>query len=384
MSFAVRNILPPASVSLSMKVLQVLPSMEGGGVERGTLEIASALVEAGHNSYVLSSGGRLVSELEKAGTTHVTWNIGNKTPFNLLQVKKLRKWLASQHFDIIHVRSRMPAWVVWLAWKKMNPITRPRFVSTVHGLHSVNRYSAVMTYGERVIAVSETVRRYILENYPRTDPNKISLIYRGIDSKDFPFAFQADNDWKEAWYKQYPQLQGRLVVTLPGRLTRLKGHLNFLEAISKLRARNIDIYGLIVGGADPKRLAYAEEIKKRTIELGLRGHIIFTGQRHDIKEIYSVSNLVLSLSTKPESFGRTVLEALSMGIPVVAYDHGGVHEILSYLFPQGLVPLNDNACLVEKMVQLLSSPKIEIKPNDRFLLSDMKEHTISLYKSLLS
>jgi glycosyltransferase involved in cell wall biosynthesis len=366
-----------------MKVLQVLPSLEGGGVERGTLEIAAALVEAGHQSYVLSSGGRLVSELEKAGSLHVQWNIGDKTPLNLLQVKKLRRWLASQDFDIVHLRSRMPAWVVWLAWKKMDPRTRPRLVSTVHGLHSVNRYSEIVTCGERVIAVSEAVRAYILDNYPRTDPKKIELIYRGIDAQAFPFAYQADESWKDAWYQQYPQLKDRVVVTLPGRLTRLKGHLGFLEAISQLRARNIDIYGLIVGGIDLKRLTYAEEVKQRAIALGLEDYIIFAGQRNDMKEIYSVSSLVLSLSSKPESFGRTVLEALSMGIPVVAYDHGGVHEILSYLFPEGLVPLNDNESLIEKMKQVLLSPQPAIKPNDRFLLRDMRKHTISLYESMV-
>lgn len=366
-----------------MKVLQVLPSLENGGVERGTLEIAAALVEAGHESYVLSSGGRLVSELEKAGSFHVQWNLGNKTPLTLLQVRKFRKWLASQGFDIVHLRSRMPAWVVWLAWKKMDPRTRPRLVSTVHGLHSVSRYSEIVGCGERVIAVSEAVRSYILDNYPRTDPEKIELIYRGIDAEAFPFAYQADESWKQVWYQQYPQLKGRVVLTLPGRLTRLKGHMSFLDAMARLRAHDIDVYGLIVGGIDPKRKAYAEEVEQRVFALGLEDYVIFTGQRSDMKEIYSVSDLVLSLSSKPESFGRTVLEALSMGIPVVAYDHGGVHEILSYLFPEGLVPLNDSESLVEKIRHVLLLPRSTIKPNDRFLLSDMREHTISLYESLI-
>lgn len=367
-----------------MKVLQVLPSLENGGVERGTLEIAAALVEAGHESYVLSSGGRLVSRLEKGGSFHVQWNLGNKTPLTLFQVRKFRKWLASQAFDIVHLRSRMPAWVVWLAWKKMDPRTRPRLVSTVHGLHSVSRYSEIVGCGERVIAVSEAVRAYILDNYPRTDPDKIELIYRGIDAAEFPFSYQADESWKQAWYQQYPQIKGRVVLTLPGRLTRLKGHMSFLDAIARLRARDIDVYGLIVGAVDPKRKAYAEEVKQQVFALGLKDYVIFTGQRSDMKEIYSVSDVVLSLSSKPESFGRTVLEALSMGVPVVAYDHGGVREILNYLFPEGLVPLNDSESLVEKIRQVLLSPRSTIKPNDRFLLSDMRKHTIRLYESLLS
>ena len=367
-----------------MKVLQVLPAMEGGGVERGTLEIAKALVEAGHDSYVLSKGGRLVQELEQAGSTHICWDIGDKTPLNLFQIKKLRRWLVSQAFDLVHVRSRMPAWIVWLAWKKMNLISRPRLVSTVHGLHSVSRYSEIVTCGERVIAVSEAVKSYILENYPRTDPHKIELIYRGVDPEEFPFGYQANESWLNDWYQQYPQLKGRLVVTLPGRLTRLKGHLNFLQAIATLRVRGLDIFGLIVGGIDPKRKAYAEEVKQTAVGLGLQDFIIFTGQRNDIRDIYSVSNVVLSLSTKPESFGRTVLEALSLGVPVLAYDHGGVHEILSYLFPEGLISMGDDERLITILEQLLLEPLVTIKPNDRFLLNKMKSNTLSLYESLLS
>ncbi|MBV1872737.1 MAG: glycosyltransferase family 4 protein [Gammaproteobacteria bacterium] len=367
-----------------MNVLQVLPGLESGGVERGTLEIGQALVEAGHTSTVLSQGGSMVHELQQAGSRHICWNIGNKTPLNFFQVRKLRKWLVAQEFDIVHVRSRMPAWVVWLAWKKMDPQTRPKLVSTVHGLHSVNRYSEIMTCGERVIAVSEAVADYIQDSYPRTNSNKVELIYRGINPKEFPRGYQADKQWKEDWYRQYPDLKGAIVVTLPGRLTRLKGHLAFLKAIAALRAKGMRVYGLIVGGVDPKRKAYAEEVKKNAIDLGLSGFVFFTGQRRDIRDIYSVSDLVLSLSSKPESFGRTVLEALSMGVPVLGYDHGGVREILSYLFPSGLTPLGDENALIEKMEALLLTPEAAIKPNDRFLLATMKSKTLALYQSMLA
>ena len=366
-----------------MKVIQVLPALQGGGVERGTLEIASALVSAGHESWVLSAGGQMVAELEDEGSIHVSWDISKKTPLTFFQVRKLRAWLQAGDFDILHVRSRMPAWIVWLAWRGMDPLTRPRLVSTVHGMHSVNRYSEIMTCGEQVVAVSESIQAYILENYPRADRAKVRLIYRGVDPAEFSRGYQADMDWKNSWYKQYPQLENQIVVTLPGRLTRLKGHLAFLEALATLRKNGLPIFAVIVGGEDPKRLAYAREVYEKASELDLKEQVVFAGHRRDMKEIYSVSNLVVSLSSKPESFGRTVLEALSLGVPVLGYAHGGVKEVLSYLFPDGLVEPNDECALVDKMTDLLTKNENIIKINDRYLLSEMKSRTLVLYEEML-
>ncbi|MDO9008504.1 MAG: glycosyltransferase, partial [Thiobacillus sp.] len=151
-----------------LTVLQLLPALESGGVERGTLEIAQALVARGHRALVMSAGGRQVSSLVAAGGEHFTWAIGRKRFKTLLLVGKLRKFLLEQKVDILHARSRVPAWIAYLAWRGMNPATRPRFITTVHGLYGVNRYSGIMTRGERVIAVSNTVRDYILREYPDT------------------------------------------------------------------------------------------------------------------------------------------------------------------------------------------------------------------------
>ncbi len=365
-----------------MKVLQVLPSLNSGGVERGTLEIADALVQAGHHSVVLSAGGRLVDELERAGSEHITWDIGKKSLLTLLQVKRVRRWLTAERFDVVHVRSRMPAWVVWLAWRKMPVATRPRLISTMHGLHSVNRYSEIMTCGERVIAVSQSVERYIKESYPRADQRKIRRIYRGIDPKDFPYDYQADQQWRDTFFKQFTQLQNQLIVTLPGRMTRLKGHLGFIDIINHLKSSGLNVKGLIVGGEDPKRKGYAEEVYKYVEDLNLKDEVIFTGHRSDMKELYAISNVILSLSTKPESFGRTVLEPLSMGVPVVGYNHGGVGEILEQLFPIGAAELNNTSQVQEKVATILRGDAPAVTPNNLFLLSEMKQKTLALYEEL--
>lgn len=318
-----------------MKVVQVLPALDGGGVERGTLEIAKGLVAAGHESIVISAGGRMVAQLEAEGSRHVGWDLGKKSPLTYRHVWALRRWLRKEKPDILHLRSRMPAWVCWFAWKGLPENQRPHLVTTVHGLYSVSRYSSIMCRGERVIAVSDTVRDYIRDNYPQTDMGRVKVIYRGIDPDEFPHGYRPTDEWLHQWYQQYPQLKDRKVLTLPGRLTRLKGHHDFIDLIKQLRDANQPVQGLIVGGEDPKRKAYAQEIRERVVQEGLAEVITFTGNRSDMREIYAVSDVVLSLSKKPESFGRTVLEALSVGTPVLGYAYGGVGEILSKLFPAG-------------------------------------------------
>ena len=366
-----------------MKIVQVLPGLESGGVEKGTLEIAAAAVAAGHQSYVMSAGGRLVESLQQQGSVHVEWDIGRKSLLNLLEVRKVRRWLQSEKFDIVHVRSRMPAWVIWLAWKKMDPATRPRLISTVHGMHSVSRYSEIMTCGEQVIAVSKSIEHYILEQYPRCSPEKIQLIYRGIDPQLFPRGYQPDSEWLDHWYSEYPQTKNRIIITLPGRITRLKGHLTFLELLAKLRDEGTDVVGLIVGDEDPKRIQYAQEIHSKVDQLNLSDQVAFTGHRTDMREIYAISKLVLSLSSKPESFGRTVLEALSIGTPVIGHNHGGVKEVLGELFPEGAVPLNEFKPLLEKTNKILDNEHQAVKENTSFLLSSMKRQTLDLYQKAI-
>lgn len=365
-----------------MKVVQVLPDLNGGGVEKGTLEVARYLVEQGHESVVISAGGRLVSQLEAEGSRHQTWDLGRKSPLTFRHIWALRRWLRREKPDILHLRSRMPAWVCWLAWKGLPKAERPRLVTTVHGLYSVSRYSAIMCRGERVIAVSKTVESYIRDNYPDTDMQRVQRIYRGIEPDAFPRGYAPTDDWLAQWRAQYPQLSGKFVLTLPGRLTRLKGHHDFIDIVRGLRERDIPAVGLIVGGEDPKRQTYAQELYQRVRDENLESAIQFLGHRTDVREVYSQSAAVLSLSTKPESFGRTVLEALSQGIPVFGYRHGGVGEILEALYPQGAIDLGDKAAAVEQLAGLYAGKSPEIAVNDRFLLSNMLSQTLALYEAL--
>ncbi len=293
----------------------------------------------------------------------------------------MRHWLAEQRIDILHARSRFPAWIAWLAWRGMNPATRPRWVTTVHGLYSVSRYSAVMTYGERVIAVSATIRDYLQRDYPELPAERIQVIPRGVDPAEFPYGYQPPSAWLAEWHRHYPQLRNVPVLTLPGRLSRLKGHEEFIELMARLRAQGWPVYGLIVGGVEPRRQRYADQLRRRVQEKGLSEVVLFTGHRADMREIYAASTLVLSLSMKPESFGRTVLEALSLGVPVIGYDHGGVGEILHRVYPAGLTPLGDLEQLTERVKALLTAaPPVPAEPV--FPRQRMLDDTLALYAEL--
>ena len=358
-----------------MKVVQVLPALESGGVEQGTLEIAQALVDAGHESVVVSRGGRLVSQLAEHGSRHVAWDIGRKHPATLFEVRRFRRWLAAEGPTILHARSRLPAWVCWLAWRRMAAGQRPHFVTTVHGLYSVGRYSAIMTRGERVIVVSETAKRYVQDNYPRTDAARLARIYRGVDRRRFHRDYRPGADWLARWRAEFPETEGRALVVLPGRLTRLKGHIDFIDVVDELRKRHPDALGLVVGGDDPRHPTYADEIKRRG------AGIVFTGHRTDLREIMAISTAVVSLSQKPESFGRTALEALSLGTPLVGYAHGGVGEILSHVYPAGRAEAGDVGAVVGKLAAILDDPvaaRGAIRDHD-FDVDRMCARTLAVY-----
>jgi len=360
----------------------MLPSLDGGGVERGTVELSEELVRRGHRSMVISSGGRLTPTILEHGGEHICWSIGKKSPMTLRWFWPLRQLLKRESVDILHVRSRVPAWVAWMAWKGLPVAQRPKFVTTAHGLYSVNRYSEIMTSGERVIAISETVRDYLKTNYERIDAEKIRVVPRGVDPNEFPRGFQPSAQWLENWYEEFPQLLGRPVISLVGRLTRLKGHRDLIEIVDQLRHSIPEIQALIVGAPDPRRQGYADELKQLVAERQLGDHVIFAGHRKDVREIYAVSNAVMCLTADPpEAFGRTTVEALSIGTPVIGYDHGGTGEILRTLYPGGVIPVGEIAAAVNTVQRVLNQPG-DVPSEHPYLKQTMLDQTISIYDEL--
>ncbi|WP_410210406.1 glycosyltransferase family 4 protein [Aquirhabdus sp.] len=364
-----------------MKIIQLVPALNSGGVERGTLEVARALVAAGHESVVISSGGRMVAQLEAEGTRHITLPIHRKALSSLWQIRPLRKIILREQADILHVRSRIPAWLTHFALRKIPKPEKPVLISTVHGFYSVNRYSEIMTRADRVIAVSDSVVEYIRENYPACPIDKVTRIYRGITPEEFPHNYQPSQLWWQKTLHDFPELEHKVWLTLPGRITRLKGHETLLQLIAQLKDR-FPVHGVIVGDAHEKKQAYLAELHARVDQLGLSNHVTFVGHRNDIREWLAASDIVLSLSAQAETFGRTTLEALSVGTSAVGWNRGGVAEILKACYPQGLVEAENETALFNTVQSLLTTPLAPL-PVTIFQLSQMTEQTIALYAEMV-
>ena len=365
-----------------LTVVQLLPALHAGGVEQSTLEIAQALVAHGHRAVVISGGGRLVDLLCGFGAEHIRLAIGRKAVSTLGLVWAVRKLIERVRPDIVHARSRLPAWIGRCAVLSLPHAQRPRWVTTMHGLHSKSFYSAVMTSGERVICVSETVRKQIIHNYPKTDPSRLRVIPRGIDPAHFSRHPQRD-DAARAWACEI--LSGwdsRLpLLIMPGRGTRLKGHHDALKLIALLHQQGVKAFLWLVGVKELSRLAYVDELEALAEKLGVAHAVAMSSVTHQMVKVYAASDIVLQLSRRPEAFGRTVLESLAVGRPVVGWDHGGVGELLQRFLPSGAVRPFSLTALSDCVRQFLACPQ-EIERPESLTLDAMQKSTLRVYAEL--
>ncbi|PJK13958.1 glycosyl transferase [Lysobacteraceae bacterium NML07-0707] len=365
-----------------LTVVQLLPALQSGGVERSTLEIAQALVEAGHRAIVVSAGGRLLPQLQAAGGEHIQLDIGKKSLLTLTRVGALRRILRDVQADIVHARSRLPAWLGHWALAGMPAEQRPRWLTTMHGLNSPSRYSRIMTSGERVICVSDTVRQYLLQHYPETDPGKLRVIARGIQARDFSRRQQVDHHLRAQFSQAIPQIAGDgPLLLMPGRGTRLKGHEEALKLLAAVRAQGVDARLWMPGAREAGREAYLAELETQAAQMGVADVVAMTPPIALNGTVYAMSDLVLQLSRKPEAFGRTVVEALSVGVPVLGWAHGGVGELLAGLQPEGAVPPFDADALAAHALQLLHYPPSP-PLNMPYSLQAMQQATLSVYQEL--
>ena len=363
-------------------VIQILPALDVGGVERGTLEIAKGLVDRGYGSLVVSAGGRLVHQLELEGSKHITLDVGKKSVFTLRHISTLKKIFNKNKINIIHVRSRMPAWVAYFAREFLETEKKPVFISTVHGPYSVNFYSKIMVKSQKIIAISNYIKNYITQNYPDVDPNIITVINRGVDTNIYNPDFCTDKKWQCPWSNKVHG--NEFIVTIPARITHWKGQMDFVEIIKQLLNRGLPIHGVIAGAPHKQRKKFYNKLKSKIHDYNLENFISLIGQRDDMKQIMKASDVVVSLAKTPEAFGRTALEALSLGTPVVAYDHGGASEVLNELFPEGLVQPHNIEAAADKLYTLINKDiNITIKHDHPFTLDRMINETIRVYESCL-
>jgi glycosyltransferase involved in cell wall biosynthesis len=308
--------------------------------------------------------------------------IHRKTPASFGQILPMRKLLQELQPDIVHVRSRMPAWIIHLALKTLPANQQPAVVSTFHGMYSVNPYSAIMAKADQVIAVSNCVRDYVLKNF-HVPESKLTVIQRGVDID--AFRNRAINaQWLDILLSRFPQLAGKKIIMMPGRISRWKGQLDYLETMARIIRQRPDCHGIIVGGAEPGKERFLQELEKERSRLGLTDKVTFLGQRNDMTNLYLFADVVCHMSTKPEPFGRTVTEALASGTPVVAYNRGGAAETLQACFRDGLVPPDDTGAFAGAVLGLLDKPRPEIELPERFLLRAQTEATLAVYQTLVA
>ena len=362
------------STPTSLKVLQVVPRLEVGGVERGTVEFAAFLQQQGHRPTVISAGGALVSQLQQAGVTHIRLDVASKSPKVLWQARKLRSIMAHIQPHVVHARSRIPAWICHLAMRKS--AVRPLFITTLHGLHSVNRYSAIMASSDQVIAVSNTAKTYLTDHYQAHLKRDPVVIYRGVD-ETFDPQHRIPDDWLANWQAAHPELNGQQTVLLPGRLSRVKGVENLFPWLQNMPDRT-----RLLLTASPEESAYARHIARLLTDMEVADKVCWLGIERDMPSLYQTVDLVLSVNRKAESFGRTVLEALTMGVPVVAYALGGVAEVMGELFPQGLVEAGQSDQLAERINAFLRD-KPDVNVRHAYTNQQMFSQTLALYQRLL-
>ena len=360
-------------------ILQVLPALEAGGVERGALEIAPALREAGARALVASSGGRMAADL---GADHIRLPVHTKNPVGLWRnAACLEALIARESVDLVHALSRAPAWSARSAARRAGV----PFVTTFHGAYGARSaakraWNRIMVCGDLVIAVSDFIAAHMQEVY-RCPPARIRVVHRGIDAAAFDPAAVPPRE-RAAVRAAWAVPEGARVVLLPGRLTRLKGHAVLIEAMRLLADQKLVA---VFAGSDRDRDAYRRELETQARGLAVR----FAGHIDDVAAAYAASDAVVSASVHPESFGLVLAEAGAMGLPVVASDHGGAREIVRQGDTGWLVPPGDPAALAAGIRTALAAAgpalaaRARAQVTARFTLARASAGTLSVYEELL-
>lgn len=371
-------------------VLQIVPELETGGVETGVIEMARAMQEKGIKNFVASKGGRMVHELEKLKVPHFTLDLKTKNPFKLCRnAKVLEKIIKDYGINIVHARSRAPAWSAYWAAKNAGV----HFMTTFHGTYGLGLwgikkfYNRVMTYGEKVIVISNHIRRHVIENY-KVNPDKLRLIFRCADIEKFS-PDKVSPERMIAKIKEYNVADDKPVILLPGRITHWKGAHILIEALSLMKNQNF--YCIITGDAQ-NRTAYLESLRELAKKLSLQDRIGFYGRYNDAPALLMISTIVLNTSIEPEAFGRTTVEGLAMGKITIASNIGGSLDIIDdgvngklyqYDNPQELAEALDWALNLSAPEKAKISKAAIKKVRDNFTKQIMCDKTLDVYHELI-
>jgi glycosyltransferase involved in cell wall biosynthesis len=378
-----------ADTARPLTVLQLVPGLESGGVERGTVEVAQAITAAGGRALVASNGGRLEPLLRRAGGEQIALDVGAKSPFAIARnAREIADIVRKHQVDVIHARSRAPAWAGW----KAAQATGTPFITTFHGTYNEpnwlkKRYNSVMARGRPTIAISEFIKGLIQSRYGVAD-DQIVVIPRGADIDTFAEEM-VSTERTIALAQSWGVIEDpRPIVLLPGRLTGWKGHRDMIAATAKVVAMGETDFQVVFAGDDGGS-GFGRTLEKEIVEAGLSGQIRMVGHCTDMEAAYKLAAVVVSASTDPEAFGRVSVEAQAMGRPVIASAHGGSVETVDHGKTGWLYPPGDTSALAQAIceaLQLDPSGRAHMgvagraRIRSRFTIQMMQEATLRVYE----
>ncbi|MCX5703487.1 MAG: GT4 family glycosyltransferase PelF [Candidatus Omnitrophica bacterium] len=359
-----------------MNILQILPELNVGGVETGTLDLAKYLVRLGHKAVVVSSGGELVKELLAQGAIHYQLPVHKKSIFSIIKnIPKLEEIIKSEKIDIVHARSRVPAWIAYFAARQ----TKTVFITTCHGYYGKHPLSEVMGWAKRVIVLSNAIARHMIDDF-KVPYERIRLVPRSVDLEKFKF-ISPDKKSKDEFN-----------VGIIARITPIKGHAHFIKAMAKV-ARTVPCLKIwIIGDAPGSRQSYKEDLKVLVRRLGLWHCTEFLGTQKDIPQILSHLDLLVLATVTHEAFGRVIIEAQAAGVPVVATKVGGVVDIIEHEKTGLLVPPADSANMAEAILRIFKDKALSArlaenaykKVQEKYNVELMVKNTLDVYKDALT
>ncbi|MDH3664772.1 MAG: glycosyltransferase family 4 protein [Alphaproteobacteria bacterium] len=376
------------------KVLQVLPALGSGGVERGTLDISRYLIGQGWTPLVVSNGGEHEADLFEIGAASINLPVHSKNPLTMrANVKRLAQIIRNHDVQLVHARSRAPAWSAYYAAKR----TGVPFVTTFHSLYSgadnflKRGYNAIMTSGERVIAISDYVAEHVTERYG-VGNDRLRVIPRGVDLDQFD-PLKVDQERIARLRASWQLEDDKRIIMLPGRISERKGHVWLLEALHELwRGGKAEDTICIMVGSRAAGSAHADKVEKKIIDLKLENRAWLVGPCKDMPAAYALADIVVAPSIGPEAFGRVSIEAQAMGKPVIATDSWGLSETIMPAATGWLVRPEDVDHLAGAIELALAMPedaRARLSARARrfvdrhYSLSRMGKNTLSVYRELV-
>lgn len=356
-----------------MNVLQILPELKSGGVERGTVDLARFLQKSGHHAFVVSAGGPMVGDVTAAGAKHFALPVHRKSlPAIWRSSRALAAILKMEKIDIVHARSRVPALIAWLACRQ----AQVPMVTTCHGYYRKHPLSFVMGWGKLVIVASRIIGKRMRDDFG-VPHRKIRLIHRGVNLDEFKW----NDDTRRS---------GIPVVGMIGRLTPIKGHPLFLKAVARVARVYPNVKIRIVG--DAAKPQYKEELTALVRQLGLSANVEFLGTRYDIPALLSDMHVLCVPSVGEEAFGRIVIEGGACGVPVVATRMGGMVDIIEDGKHGLLISPDDPRELADAVLKILKdealarklSRALREKVEAEFGLEKMFERTLDVYREAIA